>query len=200
MPKEESPGVSPSPKGTSVSPRVWLALGTLVGIGLLVAVVITRQSDKLPTATTSNALGTASSAQTTTTLGERDELVDRLKEILSKREEAYRERNIKTLQEIYTSDCPCLESDSNAIHELRKKGYVWVGGETSIRVRRLEQVSPRMWTIVADFTSAPLRIETESGRLVRSEPSGTDLFQFVLAMPTGSEEWLLGRASSYRGG
>jgi hypothetical protein len=64
----------------------------------------------------------------------------------------------------------------------------------------LERVTARMWIIVADFTSEALRIETESGRLVRTEPRGSDLFQFVLAMPTGSSQWLLGRASSYENG
>ena len=54
-----------------------------------------------------------------------------------------------------------------------------------------------MWIVVADFNSEALRIETESGRLVRTEPLGSDLFQFVLARPMGSTQWLLGRASSY---
>ena len=67
--------------------------------------------------------------------------------------------------EIYTVDCPCMKSDSNAIRELVSEDYVWVGGETSVRVRRLERVTSRMWIIVADFTSEPLRIETKFGRL-----------------------------------
>jgi hypothetical protein len=200
MAKEHHSEVGPPPKGSSVSPRIWLALGIVVAIGTLLTVFVTRQGDELPTATTSDAMSTTPSAPTTTTLNEQDELVGRLKEILAKREEAYRKRDVQMLHEIYTVDCPCLESDSNAIQELKKEGYIWVGGETSIKVRNLKQVSPRIWAVVADFTSAPLRIETESGRLVRTESSGTDLFQFVLAMPTGSEEWLLGRASSYQGG
>ena len=97
-------------------------------------------------------------------------------------------------------DCPCLESDSNAIRELIREDYVWVGGETSIRVRSSELVTEKMWIIIADFSSEPLRIQTESGRAVRNEPRGSNLFQFVLAKPPGSTQWLLGRATSYETG
>jgi hypothetical protein len=142
----------------------------------------------------------SSLASTTTSISLETELVARLREILATREAAYGKRDPKILDSIYTSDCPCLESDSSAIRELVSEGYVWVGGGTSVDVRRLERVSARMWIIVADFTSEALRIETESGRLVRSEPRGSDLFQFVLARPTGSTQWLLGRATSYEKG
>jgi hypothetical protein len=200
MANEDHSVVDPPPRGPSASPRIWTGLGILLAVGLLLAVFVTRQGDEVPTPTTNKALGPTIPAQPTTTIDEQDELVNRLEEILARREQAYRERNTKALQEIYTVDCPCLESDSNAIRELNGKGYVWVGGETSIKVRRTERVSARLWTIIADFTSAPLRIETESGKLIRREPGGTDLFQFALAMPRGSTEWLLGRASSYQGG
>jgi hypothetical protein len=113
---------------------------------------------------------------------------------------AYRKRDPELLREIYTVDCPCLESDSNAIRELIREDYVWVGGETSIRVRSSKQVTESMWIIIADFSSEPLRIQTVSGRTVRNEPGGSDLFQFVLAKPSGSTQWLLGRATSYKDG
>jgi hypothetical protein len=93
-----------------------------------------------------------------------------------------------------------LASDTNAIHELISANYIWIGGEASIRVRRTERVTARMWMVIADFSSEPLRVETQSGRLIRSEPRGRDLFQFVLAKPAGSTQWLLGRASSYKDG
>jgi hypothetical protein len=145
-------------------------------------------------------ISTTTPLRTTTTLDPQAELVARLREILARREAAYSQRDPDILKQIYTVDCPCLKSDSNAIRELVSEDYIWVGGETSIKVRRLERVTARMWIIVADFTSEALRIETESGRLVRTEPRGSDLFQFVLAMPTGSSQWLLGRASSYENG
>jgi len=91
-------------------------------------------------------------------------------------------------------------SDKNAIEELKRNNYRLVGGETSIRVRRIERVNDLLWLIVADFRSAPLRVETEEKRVVREEQAGSDLFQFALAKPVGSNEWLLGRATSYRDG
>jgi hypothetical protein len=139
-------------------------------------------------------------ARTTTSINPETELVARLKEILARREAAYDQRDPEILKKIYTSDCPCLKSDSNAIRELISEDYVWVGGETTIDVRRLERVSTRMWIVIADFTSEALRIETESGQLVRTEPRGSDLFQFVLAIPIGSTQWLLGRATSFESG
>jgi hypothetical protein len=135
-----------------------------------------------------------------TPIDSKSELVARLKEILAMRERAYQDRDLKVLKRIYTIDCPCLKSDSNAIRELIRRNYGWVGGETSLRIRKTERVTARMWLIIADFGSAPLRIETESGRLIREEPQGQDLFQFVLAKPIGSTQWLLGRASSYEDG
>jgi hypothetical protein len=142
----------------------------------------------------------ATLSKTPSTVGPQTELVARLEEILARRGVAYRERDPEILKEIYTEDCPCLKSDSNAIRELLSEDYNWVGGKTSIRVRHLERVTERMWIIIADFTSEPLRIETASGRPVRTEPRGSDLFQFVLARPTDSNQWLLGRASSHETG
>ena len=104
------------------------------------------------------------------------------------------------LSAVYTVDCPCLEGDTNAIEELVGKHYRLVGGATSIRVRRTERVTGRLWLVIADFESAPLRIETEGGKLVRQEPAGSDLFQFALAKPVDTTEWLLGRASPYKDG
>ena len=169
--------------------------------GLLFAVIMASEDygDETPISESSRAPATRSSP-TTTRVDPEAELVARLREILARREAAYNKRNPGILMEIYTVDCPCMKSDSNAIRELVSEDYVWVGGETSVRVRRLERVTSRMWIIVADFTSEPLRIETKSERLVRTEPRGSELFQFVLARPMGATQWLLGRASSYENG
>jgi hypothetical protein len=127
-----------------------------------------------------------------------DEVVVRLREILRIRDKAFRERNADILNGLYTADCPCLEGDRNAIRELTENSYHVVGGETSVRVRRVERVTDRAWLVVADFRSAPLRIEAEDSRLIREEPAGSDLFQFALSKPTGSQEWLLGQATEYK--
>jgi hypothetical protein len=114
------------------------------------------------------------------------------------RDEAFRERDAEILDDVYTSDCPCLEGDRNAIRELVNNNYHMVGGATSIQVRKASQINKKLWVVIADFRSAPLQIETEDNKLVREEPAGSDLFQFALARPTGSTEWLLGRATAYQ--
>ncbi|HEU4399804.1 MAG TPA: hypothetical protein VFU54_18430, partial [Actinomycetota bacterium] len=137
---------------------------------------------------------------TTTTIDTQTEVVARLREILRVRDRAFHDRNAELLDAVYTVDCPCLEGDGNAIEELISKKYHLIGGETSIRIRRIERVTGRLWLVIADFRSAPLRIESEGGELVRQEPAGSDLFQFALAKPVDAAEWLLGRASPYKDG
>jgi hypothetical protein len=124
-----------------------------------------------------------------------DEVVYRLREILRIREEAYRSRNAGLLDSIYSIDCPCLQSEERAITELLDRGYVWDDISTSLDVRSVKKVNNRMWIILALFSSKVLRIETESGKLVRQEQAGTDLFEFTLVKPRETEKWLLGRAS-----
>jgi hypothetical protein len=197
MPNDDRPEAVPPLKGPAFRPGVWLVLGLVLVAILILVVFVTRDDDGAAATSTSGVIALPPSSSTANKVDTKDVIVSRLREILAARGEAYRERDPTPLKRIYTVDCPCLKSDSNAIHELIKKNYFWVGGETSITVRRTERVTARLWIVVAEFHSASLRIETESGQLVRKEPSGQDLFQFALARPTGSTQWLLGRASSY---
>jgi hypothetical protein len=117
---------------------------------------------------------------TTTTIGEKQEVVIRLREILRVRDRAYRERDIKLLNGVYTTDCPCLRGDRDAIRQLLQDDAVWVGASTSVRVQKLEKVNDRLWIVVADFIGSPFRIETESGGLIRAVEGKTELFRFAL--------------------
>jgi hypothetical protein len=179
----------------------------LVTTGLLAAVLLvalfgaflwTRQEDKRVTSPSTATPSSVEALPTSTTRDTRDEVVERLQQILRVRDKAFRERNAEILEELYTTDCPCLEGDRNAIRELTENNYHVVGGTTSVRVRRIERVTDRAWLVIGDFRSAPLRIEAEDSRLIREEPAGSDLFQFALSKPTGSQEWLLGQATAYR--
>jgi hypothetical protein len=200
MTNEDRPTTTSQPKNPGAHRGVLVVFAILVAGGLLFAMLTVRDNDGVTQASKVDDLGPPSSMRTTTTVTLKDELISRLREILADRQTAYRKRDPDILKEIYTVDCPCLESDSNAIRELIREDYVWVGGETSIRVRRSEQVTERMWIIVADFKSEPLQIQTEAGQTVRNEPRGSDLFEFVLAKPAGSTQWLLGRATSHESG
>jgi hypothetical protein len=179
----------------------------LVTTGLLAAVLLvalfgaflwTRQEDKRVTSPSTATPSSVEALPTSTTRDTRDEVVERLQQILRVRDKAFRERNAEILEELYTTDCPCLEGDRNAIRELTENNYHVVGGTTSVRVRKIERVTDRAWLVIGDFRSAPLRIEAEDSRLIREEPAGSDLFQFALSKPTGSQEWLLGQATAYR--
>lgn len=198
MRDEDHKATAPQRSRSEAFRRGWILLAVLATLGSVLAVRSIRDGDTKDQASGSGKPEPTLVGPTTTSSDQRTELVARLEEVLSKREIAYKKRDPEILREIYTVDCPCLKSDSNAIRELQTENYKWIGGETSIKVRRLERVTDRMWLLVADFTSEPLRIETETGRTVRVEPRGSDLFQFVLAMPTGSNQWLLGRATSYK--
>jgi hypothetical protein len=184
----------------SATSRRLLAAGlvTTLLVGLVLTVLVTREDGR---ATRSTVAPSSSAAlPTTTSLDTRTELSRRLTEILEIRDKAFRDRDIQRLNDIYTVDCPCLEGDGNAIKELLENDYHIVGGATSIRLRRITKASEQLWLIIADFQSEPLRIEAEGGRLIREEPAGSELFQFVLSRPKGSSEWLLGRATAFRDG
>lgn len=202
MSSEDHLRAAPPHKHPRVGHSLAMAMAIVLVTALVFAFVVIRDEDRHTEASDAGGSNAAATLpmHTTTSIDLQTELVDRLREILARRETAYGQRDPDLLRTIYTADCPCLKSDSNAIRELISQDYVWVGGKTSIDVRRLERVTARMWIVIADFTSEALRIETESGRLVRAEPRGSDLFQFVLARPMGSTQWLLGRASSYENG
>jgi hypothetical protein len=181
MSNDDHPVSRPPVKGPTDRYWIWLIV-VILAVASLFTVFVLRDGDDA-TATSPSGVSGPSPSPPMTPIDSKSELVARLKEILAMRERAYQDRDIEVLKRIYTIDCPCLKSDSNAIRELIKRNYVWVGGETSLRIRKTERVTARMWLIIADFGSAPLRIETESGRLIREEPQGQDLFQFALAKP-----------------
>jgi hypothetical protein len=188
----------PTPRGPSRA--VWTAAILSALLLATIAALLAARGDGQAAGSLPPLPSSPPTTAATTTIDPQTEVVARLKEILKVREQALRDRNAQLLSAVYTVDCPCLEGDTNAIKELLGKNYYLVGGTTSIRVRRVERVNSRLWLVIADFDSAPLRIETESGELVRQEPAGSDLFQFALAKPVDSAEWLLGRASSYKDG
>jgi hypothetical protein len=200
MRNEDHPATASEPQRPKALRRVWILIALLAIGSLLFGILVIRDHDGSDVASRNSEPDITAFSQTTTSTDPRAELVSRLEEILARRELAYKSRDPDILREIYTTDCPCLKSDSSAIRELLSENYNWVGGETSIKVRRLQRVTERMWILIADFTSEPLRVETESGRTVRIEPRGSEVFQFVLARPVGSSQWLLGRASSYESG
>ena len=171
---------------------VIVSVISLLPVALLCRVLLTGEDNEVQV---SKAPASASSRAVKVHTRPQDVIVSRLREILRIREEAYRSRNADLLHSIYSIDCPCLQSEERAITGLLDRGYVWDGISTSLHVRSVKRVNNRMWIILALFSSKVLRIETESGRLVRQEQAGTDLFEFTLVKPRETEQWVLGRAS-----
>jgi hypothetical protein len=171
-----------------------LAAGLLT-VALLSVLLLTREDEVGVGELAPASVATSSSSVKQDT---RTEIVERLKSILKTRDKAFYSRDASILSAIYTVDCPCLEGERNAIKDLKTNDYHVVGGATSIRVRKVDQVTERLWLVIADFRSSSLRIESDGGEVIREEPAGSDLFQFALSKPTDSTEWLLGRATAYK--
>ena len=185
------PGSRP-PAGTQRRRLIFLVLiaGLVVAVG---AIALTRRSDPATTGAPSASTSTTALDVTTTTVGEREEVVARLRAILRVRDRAYRERDVDLLRDVYTTDCPCLRGDGRAIEQLIEDDAVWVGASTSVKVQNLERASDRLWIVVATFIGSPFRIETESGNLIRSVECRSEPFRFALAK-NESNELLLGFA------
>ena len=171
-------------------------LAVLIG-GLIAAVAVlavVRRPE--PTAAAPSASTSLRAAATTTTLREEEKVVARLREILKVRDRAYSERDIDLLKKVYTSDCPCLRGDRDAIKQLLQDNAVWVGATTAVQIKKLDKVNDRLWIVVANFIGSPFRIETESGDLIRAIEGRTELFRFALARTTADSNLLLGFAAA----
>jgi hypothetical protein len=193
--KRDAPGPPPD---VSSSRRRLLVL-TLIGCLAAAVFAVARVVEDGPeTNIQSSTSTTADNAATRTTL-EETKIVSRLRDVLSVRDRAYRERDPDVLESVYTTDCPCLKGDQGAIRQLLKDNAVWVGATTSIRIRKVEKVNDRLWVVLAIFDGSPFRIETESGQLIRAVQGRSELFRFVLAKPARDARILLGFAAPVSG-
>jgi hypothetical protein len=170
-----------------------LVVASAVGIGVMVS-----RGENATSAAPSNdhSMGVATTTTTVTTISTRTRITSRLDEILKVRDRALLTRNARLLSDIYTVDCRCLADGKSLIQQLRRENIVWKGVSTSIAVQSVEEINDRLWVVVASVKTPPVRIETESGRLVRIVPAERNRVRFALAKPTNEEEWLLGHASS----
>jgi hypothetical protein len=176
----------------------YLVLGALVTllaacVGLLVvgrdgSATSTSSSDTSPSETTID-------SSPTTIPNSRGEVVARLREILQIREQAFRERNASLFEDVYTSDCSCLEAGRKAIAALRKENVQWSDRSVSIDVQSAKSIGNDLWEVVAVFVSDAFRIETEEGVLVREAPAERLRYRFLLVRASEAESWRLGKAS-----
>jgi hypothetical protein len=141
--------------------------------------------------------GTTSTTSMATTISTPIEVTSRLREILQVRDEALLARDADLLSGIYTVDCECLEDGRALINQLLQKNIVWRGVRTEVAVRSTEEVNDRLWIVVATIQTPSVRIETESGQLIRIVPPERNRVRFALAKPQNEKEWLLGHASTF---
>ena len=140
---------------------------------------------------------TTSTTSTATTVSTQIEVTSRLREILQVRDKALLARDADLLSGIYTVDCECLEDGRALINQLLQKNIVWRGVRTEVAVTSTEEVNNRLWIVVATVQTPSVRIETESGQLIRIVPPERNRVRFALAKPQNEKEWLLGHASTF---
>ena len=172
-----------APRGASgaTGHRVWLmVLLALMASVFIVGAVISRADDE---SSSSLMRSVPDSEATATTLSPQAEVASRLREILSTRDRALLARNAALLSKIYTVDCSCLKAGRALIAQLRKERIIWKGVETDIAIKSSEEVNDRLWIIIATVRTPSVRVETETGRLVRVVPPEQNVVRFALARP-----------------
>ena len=178
--------------------RVSAVLFTLIVMSsIIAAVMVSRDGDDSSSPSSPRLPANGVSTTTATTISTRTEITSRLRQILKVRDTALLARDADLLSGIYTIDCECLEDGRTLIRRLRKERIVWKGVRTDVAIKSTEEVNDRLWIVVATISTPTVRIETESGRLVRIVPPERNLVRFALAKPKNEEGWLLGHASTF---
>ena len=197
MPKDDpqTPSEAP-PLVTRRSQVLVVCLVVVVALLAAIGVVVTR-TENVTSSPSSTGAPAEVATTTTTAASKEDEIETRLREILKVRDRALLARNAELLDKVYTIDCGCLKDGRALIRQLRKEKVVWRGVTTKVTIQEAEEVNERLWTVVATVETPLVRIETESGKLIRNVPPERNLVRFALARPQGEREWLLGHASSF---
>jgi hypothetical protein len=187
---------------TGSPPRRFLLLGAVTAIAVtVVALLVVDRDDKVastspPVSPGQTSLGTNTTA---TILNTKAEITARLRQILQVREKAFAERDARLFDDVYTSDCSCLQAGREAIAALKREKVLWRNRATSIEVQSATEVNDRLWEVIAVFVSNAFRIETEQGQLVREAPAERIRYRFLLVRSSDSDLWRLGSASPIEG-
>jgi len=193
---DDHPAPPPTRHGPSRAAWVAATVVALLVVTAVVAVLMTRGDGEAAGSTAPEPSSSQTTASpTTTTIDTQTEVVARLREILRVRDKALLNRNADLLDGIYTVDCNCLEDGRTAIRKLRQERIFWKGLSTTLIVQQIERINDRLWTVTGVLSTAEVRIESESGELVRVIPRERNRLRFALAKPLDVNEWLLGHVS-----
>jgi hypothetical protein len=180
--------------------RLYLTAATLMALIVgAVLVVITRRDSENTNATLSSRPETTIAPTSTRASDSKAEVVTRLREIIDVREQAFRSRDARLLEEVYASDCSCLRAGRDAIAALKKERVKWKNRSISIKIESTRRINSKLWEAVGLFISAQFRIETEEGVLVREVPAERLRYRFLLVRPSDEVPWRLGSASPVEG-
>jgi hypothetical protein len=189
---QDHPTKPPAPRG--VSGRAVVLVSTTLALVALLAVALFSRDTRSATSA-ERVPSISATVAPTTTIDPRVEVVERLREILRLRDKALTRRDASLLDGIYTVDCNCLENTRRLIRGMREDRVVWRGLSTSLSVQNVEKASDRLWHITGVLTTSMVRIEEESGGLIRVAPAEHDRFRFAVVRPRSSQDWLLGYAA-----
>jgi hypothetical protein len=185
----------PTPRGPSRR-AAWLAAAAVALLVVVVVVtVVVNRSDEVTHSPAPDPLSPRATAAPTTTINTQTEVVARLREILIVRDRALLSRDVSLLDGIYTVDCNCLKDGRTTIRRLRQEKVVWKGLLTRLTVQQIQRVNGRLWTVIGELSTPAVRIESESGKLVRVIPPERNQLRFAMARPVDVDEWLLGHVS-----
>jgi hypothetical protein len=187
----------PTPGGTSRRAAVAAIAAALLLVVAVVAVFATRGDGDAAgsTAPEPPPSQTTTAAATTTTIDTETEVVARLREILRVRDQAILSRNASLLSKIYTVDCNCLRDGQASIRRLIQEKVVWKGLSTRLIVQQTQPVNDRLWLVTGVLTTPAVRVEDESGSLLRVIPPEHNQLRFAVAKPSDVDAWLLGHVS-----
>jgi hypothetical protein len=193
---------SPSRRGSGRRGR--LLLGSMLVLAVAVvgttAMIAVRNADGGAAPAPTLPAATATTTVPATGASPRTEVVSRLREIVSIRDKALLDRDASLLDDIYTVDCNCLMDGRTLIRRLLRENVVWKGLSTTLTVRQIQRVNDRLWIVVGLLSTPSVRVENESGELVRVIPPERNRLRFALAKPIGFDEWLLGHTSLLKEG
>jgi hypothetical protein len=197
MPNKDHPD---PPTGGKLRPYVLAGAVLALGIVCVTILLIARNDDtSAASSSTASRPGPTPAPGTTGRVDEEVEITTRLREILQIRERAFRDRNARLFDEVYTSDCSCLRAGRDAIAALRREGVIWRNRSISLEIQSARSLSDKLWEVVAVFVSDSFRIENEEGGLVREAPAERLRYRFLLVRSAGEETWRLGSASLVEG-
>jgi hypothetical protein len=121
---------------------------------------------------------------------ERNAVTGSLLKIMSVREQALSQRDMRLLNKIYTPDSPQLHKDRTEIQTLRDKHELWKGLQLPVQVLKATPASSRRWTVVALLGRSDARLQLESGELIRDVEGNRQVYWCTL-IKDPAKGWLL---------